>query len=206
MVEKLKMRGFIVCAYIVGIFFLVSGAVAVDTSELEELIESSGYVFLNEKASGLKQLSSDSYILRVYTEPPGSGAGGKSVIVIIENNLVRPIDDPVWAGDSVSFELLDINSDGRMDVIVNEYYEPKFHVRIFLNDAEQGLIKVLTSDSTSLPEFVEIGDVCENGRNIRELVLTTDPYGYWHPSLLFPTLYVFNGNAYIKKSTNSDKC
>lgn len=185
------------------IFFLASEAMATDISRIKEIVESSGYVWLSEKASGIKQLSPNSHILRAYTELPSS-VGGKSVILILENGVVTQIDDPVWSGDSVSFDLSDINSDGRMDIVVNEYYEPKFHIRIFFKHFDGGYVKVLAADSINLPEFIEIGDICNEGKNVRELILTKDPYGYWHPSLLFPILYVFNGNSYIERSAVSD--
>lgn len=185
--------------YVINMMFLSLGSVGMEISSVENLVEASGYHYL-EESSGITKLPSGSYVLRVFIDV-GGGFLKKSVIVIVNEGLVIPIDAPAWSGDSVQIQALDINSDGEVDIVVSEYYEPSFSVRIFFNGGMMAFNKVLQQDSASLPEFVDLGEYFGIMGDVKEAILTKDPYQSRYDPLFCSTLYAFNGKNFQRVAT-----
>lgn len=184
--------------YVISIMFLSSNSTGMEIFSIENLVEASGYVYL-EEASGIKKLPSGSYVLRVFVDVE-DGLHKKSVIVVVNDRSVIPLDTPAWSGDSVQIQVLDINSDGEVDVIVNEYYEPSFNVRVFFNSGMMTFNKVLQEDSATMPEFVDIGEYFGIIGSVKEIILTKDPYQSQYDPLFCSTLYAFNGKIFQQVS------
>ena len=171
-------------------------AFGVDYSQIKDLIESNGYIYF-PKGSGIKRLDSDSYVLRVFLDTK-DGEFKKSVVVHVAGDSVVPIDAPVWAGDSVSIDTLEINADGNVDIVVNEYYEPWFNVRVYFGGVDQTFRKVLDGQSTIMPKIVDVAPFGRTNGGVKEVVLYEDPYGLGgHRDVIVPYLYVFRDGEYV---------
>lgn len=165
-----------------------------ELSRIEKLLESKGYRF-HPRASGIQEVSPDSHVLRAFLQVESSRFK-KTVVVIVRGDSVTPVDFPVWAGDSVGIDVLDVNGDGHSDLIVNEYYEPMLNVRMYFGDSIQKFTKVLDAHSTTKPKFLEFNLRGASGLP-KPVILTHDPYdlgGY--VDLLVPHLYLFREGRY----------
>ena len=180
--------------YVIGLMLLSLNSVGMEISSVENLVEASGYHY-SEESSGMMKLPSGSYVLRVFIDVE-DGLLKKSVIVVVNDGSVIPIDTPVWSGDSVQIQALDINSDGEVDVVVNEYYEPSFNVRVFFNEGPMTFNKVLQQDSASMPEFVDLGEYFGITGSVKEIILTKDPYQSRYAPLFCSALYAFDGKNF----------
>lgn len=171
-----------------------SGAFSIEPSHIGELLESKGYVHVPEQ-SGIREFSPKSYVLRAFVPVEGSRQG-KSVIVYVSGDSVRPVDSPVWEGDWVDIDVLDVNRDGHSDLIVNEYYERTISVRAYIGDSANGFRKVLHAYSATKPKFLEFNLSNVDGSS-KPIILTHDPYDLGgHVDLLVPHLYVFREGRY----------
>lgn len=184
-----------------SIFLLTANATGMEISNVEHLIEANGYRYI-EEASGVKKLSSGAYILRVFTDVKDERYE-KSVIVVVNDGSITPIDDPVYAGDGVQIEVSDINSDGNVDIVVSEYYEPSFSVRVFFNGGNMNFKKVLQEDSFNIPEFIDLGEYFGINGQVKEIILTKDPYNSRFDPLFCSTLYAFNGTDFQRVPTTN---
>lgn len=164
-------------------------------SDLEDLVKSNGYTYFS-RGSGTTRFDSTSYILRVFLDVEDSNFR-KSVVVHVKGDVVTPIDDPVSAGDSVSIDVLDIDSDGHTDIVVNEYYEPWFQVRVYLGDGVTGFKKVLDEHSSGKPKITEIAPFIYPLDGVMEVILYEDPVGLGgHVDTRVPYLYVLRDDKY----------
>lgn len=179
--------------FMVWFLFITPYAIGEESPDFQKLIESHGYMYIAH-ASGFRELSSGGYVLRVFNKPKNDEQY-KSVIVMLKGNSIVPIDEPVWAGSGIQIEVLDINYDGKDDFVASEYYEPDLNVRIFLGAGESKFIKIFQGYSSAPPEFVEL--VPNSFGDIKELILTRDPYGASYDPLFVPSLYVFNGEIFV---------
>ena len=179
---------------IISIMFPSPNSARVETDGIQNLVEASGYLYL-EESSGITKLPYGYHVLRVFMDV-GEGLPKKSVIVIVNDRSVIPLDTPVWSGDSVQIQVLDINLDGEADVVVSEYYEPSFNVRVFFNSGMMKFNKVLQQNSVTVPEFLDIGQYFGITGHIKEVILTKDPYQSRYDSLFCAILYAFNGKKF----------
>ncbi len=174
-----------------------SSAVGEEIPDLRPVIEAHGYVYDDHlSGTGVKKLSSGAYALMALLEKPEDQEHDKYVVVVVDGGSVVPIHEPRWwAADNAWIKVLDINSDKKDDVVVDEYYEPNILTKIFFGLGENKFRKVFEGEAAFSPDFVELGF---GDLKIKEFILAVDhPDNTVHEPLYEPRLYVFNGDEYV---------
>ncbi len=165
-----------------------------------ENIQSRGYS--TSFPLGIKKISKGVYILNVYLAPnvfPNETSHYKSIPLIIENEKIIELDQPIFSGDEVNLKHLDINDDGLYDVVVSEIFETKYFVRIFMQVKKGEFKKIFQIDSSLLLTFDYFPSYYfqfyENA--FKAIIVTCDPYPEIGIYALIPVAYVFNGEKYV---------
>ena len=188
----------------IAVAVLSPPAMSTEYLNLQYLVESNGYIYL-PKGSGVTQLDSGSFVLRVHIDKVDSEFRD-SVVVHVKDGSVTPIDTPVSAGDSVSIDVQDVNDDGQTDIIVNEYYEPSFNVRVYLGNPDTGFQKVLDANSIILPRVLDIAPFGRTINRFKEVIMYEDPIGLGgHRDTIIPYIYVFRGDRYELLDNNCSR-
>ncbi len=162
-----------------------------------ENIQSRGYS--TSFPLGIKKISKGVYILNAYLAPnvfPNETSYYKSIPLIIENEKIIELDQPIFSGEGVNLKYLDINDDGLYDVAVSESFETKYFVRIFMQ-VKKGEFKKIFQVDSSLP--LKFNNIPLNEHGFKTIIVTCDAYpdmeGYAYTVIL--VVYVFNGEEYV---------
>ena len=192
------MKALLAQACLASFSCLALEAMAGDISEIRGLLESEGYSWIAERPNAVAKLSSDAHIVEAYINSDGIFIH-RDIVIVERGSITQTIH---WGavGFGIRFEVLDLNSDGRMDLVASDYYEPDMHVKVFFNSSEKGLVKVFEGDTFSQPKFVDVCDTRSN-KDIMEIILYFYPYGGLDlVDLRVPVLHVFDGAKYVEEN------